>query len=113
LLEQSQFHHRDDKHLQSAHAVTGYDIQSVDGPIGHVSGLMVDDRSWAVHELVVDTGHWYSGKEILIPTKRVVRISYEDSKVFVSLSKADIERTGANEMASAGSGAHGEAGHRD
>jgi uncharacterized protein YrrD len=113
LLEQSQFHHRDDKHLQSAHAVTGYDIQSVDGPIGHVSGLMVDDRSWAVPELVVDTGHWYSGKEILIPTKRVVRISYEDSKVFVSLSKADIERTGANEMASAGSGAHGEAGHRD
>jgi hypothetical protein len=79
-------------------AVTGYHIQSVDGEIGHVKSFMVDDKSWAIHELVIETGHWFSGKEILIPTSKVKRISYEEAKVFVSLSKADIQQTAENEI---------------
>jgi hypothetical protein len=94
-------HHRDDKHLQSTHAVTGYHIQAADGAIGSVSGFMVDDKSWAIRELVVETGHWYSGKEILISSGKVERISYEESKVFVSLTKADIQRTAENDLAKA------------
>ena len=95
-------HHRDDKHLQSTHAVVGYDIQTTDGPIGSVSGFMVDDKSWAIRELVVETGHWYAGKEILIAPGKIDRISYEESKVFVNLTKADIERTAENHVAKAG-----------
>lgn len=97
-------HHRDDKHLQSTQAIADYHIQTSDGPIGHVSGLMVDDRSWAIHELVVETGHWYADKEILISTGKVERISYEDSTVFVNLTKADIQQTAENEVAKAGAG---------
>ena len=44
-------------------------------------------------DLVVEAGHWYAGKEIRIPTGKVERISYEESTVFVGLSKADIQRT--------------------
>jgi hypothetical protein len=95
---QKKYHHRDDKHLRSMQAVTGYHIQSVDGEIGHVNSFLVDDKSWAIHELVIETGHWYSGKEILIPTSKVKRISYEESKVFVSLTKADIQQTAENEI---------------
>ena len=95
---QKKYHHRDDKHLRSMQAVTGYHIQSVDGEIGHVNSFLVDDKSWAIHELVIETGHWYSGKEILIPTSKVERISYEESKVFVSLTKADIQKTAENEI---------------
>ena len=95
---QKKYHHRDDKHLRSMHEVIGYNIQSVDGEIGHVSSFLVDDKSWAIHELVIETGHWYSGKEILIPTSKVKRISYEESKVFASLTKADIQQTAENEI---------------
>ena len=95
---QKKFHHRDDKHLRSMQEVIGYNIQSVDGEIGHVSSFLVDDRSWAIHELVIETGHWFSGKEILIPTGKVKRISYEEAKVFVSLTKADIQQTAENEV---------------
>jgi len=95
---QKKYHHRDDKHLRSMQEVTGYNIQSVDGEIGHVSSFLVDDESWAIHELVIETGHWYSGKEILIPTGKVKRISYEEAKVFVSLTKADIQQTAENEV---------------
>jgi hypothetical protein len=92
------YHHRDDKHLRSTQAVTGYHIQSVDGEIGHVSSFLVDDRSWEIHELVIETGHWYSGKEILIPPSKVERISYGESKVFVNLTMEDIQQTAENDI---------------
>jgi hypothetical protein len=62
---------------------------------------MVDIRSWVVRDLVVETGHWYAGKEILVAPSRIDRISYEHSKVFVSLTLADIRRTPAHQIATA------------
>ena len=83
---------RDDIHLRSTKAVTGYHIHATDGPIGSVSSFMVDGKSWAICKLVVETGHWYAGKEILISPSMIDRISYEDSTVFVNLTKADIQQ---------------------
>jgi hypothetical protein len=40
--------------------------------------------------LVVETGHWYSGKEIVIAQKQIERISYAESKVFVNITKEAI-----------------------
>lgn len=94
--------HEEDPHLRSAKAVTGYEIQATDGSLGSVTSFMVDDKSWAIGELVVEAGHWYSGKEILIPTAKITRISYEESKVYVNLMLADLKATGENEVATVG-----------
>jgi hypothetical protein len=94
-----QYHHRDDKHLRSTQAVTGYKIEATDETIGHVTGFLVDDRSWEIRELVVEAGHWYAGQRILISPSRVKRISYEESKVYVDLSKLDIQQTVENDHA--------------
>jgi len=102
-IEAHLHHRRDDKHLRSTHAVTGYHIQASDGPIGHVTGFMVDDKSWAIRELVVESGHWYSGKEILISPSKIDRISYDESKVFVTVTKADIQHTLENDIVKASS----------
>jgi hypothetical protein len=85
--------HREDPNLRSAVAVTGYHIETSDGDAGHVTDFRIDDRSWSVRDLVVEAGHWYAGKEVLIPTGKVDRISYPESKVHVSLSKEDIRHT--------------------
>jgi hypothetical protein len=82
---------RADSHLRSTTAVTGYRLQASDGTMGHVSGFMVDDRSWAIGQLVVKTGHRLSGKEVDIPTSQVERISYEESAVFVRLTMDAVE----------------------
>ena len=92
----------DDVHLRSTDAVTGYEIQASDGTLGSVSGFLVDQKKWLIRELTVETGHWYSGKEILITPAVIERISYPDSKVFVRLSKADLERTEEKHLATAG-----------
>lgn len=87
------YYHRDDEHLRSTREVTGYPIEAIDGRIGHVAGFLVDDRSWAIRELVVEAGHWYSGKEIRLPVSKIERIGYKETKVVVNLSKADIQKT--------------------
>jgi hypothetical protein len=95
-------HRPDDKHLRSSSAVTGYEIHAADGVIGQVTGFLADERSWEIRDVVVEAGHWYAGKEILIPTAKVERISYEHSSVFVNLTKADIQRTAEFDVAKAG-----------
>lgn len=92
----------DDIHLRSVNVVTGYEIEATDGALGSVSGFLVDHKKWVIRELTVETGHWYSGKEILITPSKIKRISYAESKVFVKLSKADLQRTEEKHLATAG-----------
>lgn len=92
----------DDVHLRSTSDVTDYQIQATDGSIGSVNSFMVDGKTWLIRELVVSTGHWYSHKEILLLPENIERISYEDSTVFVNLTKEDIEQTMRDDVAQAG-----------
>jgi uncharacterized protein YrrD len=91
-----------DRHLQSTKELTGYPVQAADGPIGHVADFRVNARSWSVNGLVVETGHWFSGRQILVSPGRIENISPAEKKVFVKQTKADIERTGAGDLATAG-----------
>jgi len=76
-----------DAHLRSAQAVIGYHLQAADGIVGHVCDFLMDDQSWAIRQLVIKTGHRFTGKEVQIPTRNVDRISYPDSTVFVNLTR--------------------------
>jgi len=95
-----------DRHLQSTRTVVGYHIHAADGNIGHVSSFHVNSRNWAVQELVVETGHWFSGKQILVSPGDVERISHVEKKVFVKLTKADIQRTAEDNLARVGDESH-------
>jgi hypothetical protein len=97
---------RADHHLQSTKAMTGYHIEAVDGTIGHVAGFHVNARSWAICELVVETGHWHLGKQILVSPSKIERIDFLERKVFVKLTKADVQRTGEDEVAKVGATTH-------
>jgi hypothetical protein len=108
IEEQRLYYHRDDKHLQSAREIAGYPVQAPDGEIGHLKGFLVDDRSWAIRELIVETGIWYSGKEIRISTDKVNWVSYNESTVHVGLTKADIQKAAQHELAIANAAEHGE-----
>jgi hypothetical protein len=91
-----------DPHLRSTQAVSGYQLATEDGTIGHVHDFMIDDASWAIGQLVIKTGHRFTGNEVLIPTRAVERISYPDSTVFVNLTREAVEQSPAHKLASAG-----------
>jgi len=92
---------RDDIHLRSTQSVMGYDIAAADGSLGAVTGFLVDHKTWVIMNLVVETGHWYSCKQMLISPAAVQSISYPDAKVMVKLTREDIRRTRENEVATA------------
>jgi len=82
-----------DAHLRSTQAVNGYHLQASDGIMGHVCDFMIDAQSWAIRDLVIKTGHRFSGKEVQIPTIKVDRISWDESKVFVNVTKEAVEQS--------------------
>jgi hypothetical protein len=93
---------RADAHLRSAQAVNGYHLGANDGTAGHICDFMMDDRSWAIGQLVVKTGHRFTGKEVLVPTRTVEKISYPDSTVFVNLTREAVEQSPAHELVPVG-----------
>ena len=82
-----------DADLRSTQAVSGYHLQATDGIIGHVHDFLMDDKSWAINQLVVKTGHRFTGKEVQMPVGQVDRISYKESTVYVKASKEAVEKS--------------------
>jgi uncharacterized protein YrrD len=79
-----------DPHLRSAKAVIGHHIQAADEVIGHVSDFVIDDANWAVKHMVVDTKNWLPGKRVLIAPNQISKISWDESKVYVNLTREAI-----------------------
>jgi hypothetical protein len=82
-----------DAHLRSASEVRGYHVQGLDDTIGHIEDFIVDDETWAVRYLVIDTSNWWFGKKVLIEPRWASRISWEDMKVFIDLSREAIRNS--------------------
>jgi len=93
---------RADAHLRSAQAVNGYHLRTGDGIIGHVCDFMMDAQSWVIGQLTIKTGHRFSGKEVLIESKNVSRISYDESTVFATLTGETSPPSPATDLALVG-----------
>jgi hypothetical protein len=80
-----------DSHLRSTESVAGYNIDAVDGDIGHVDGFVMDDEVWAIRYVEVATRNWWPGKKVLVSPAWIERVSWMDSKVYVGLTREAIK----------------------
>jgi uncharacterized protein YrrD len=80
-----------DPHLRSMQEVTGYHIHATDGEIGHVDDFVIDDETWAIRYLIVDTKNWWPGKRVLVSPQWIERVSWRESMVFVNMSRETIK----------------------
>ena len=71
-----------DDHLHSAREVTGYYVQAADEDVGHVEDFLVDDRTWAIRYIVVDTRNWLPGRKVVISPGWIKTVSWDDSRVY-------------------------------
>jgi uncharacterized protein YrrD len=85
-----------DAHLRSARDVIGYQIQAGDEIAGYVADFMMDDKSWRISHLVVNTGNRFTGKKILLSPAQVDRISWDESKLFVNVTREVVEQSPVN-----------------
>ena len=82
----------DENHLRSLKEVTGYYIKANDGNIGHVEEFIMDEKTWALRYVVVDTRNWLpGGRKVLLPLKWAEAVSWERTEFEMNLDKADIE----------------------
>jgi len=80
-----------DPDLRSCDEVHGYHIQGSDGEIGHVADFLVDDESWVVRYLVVDTRNWLPGRRVVVGVGWLSDIDWPDARVHVEMTRAEIE----------------------
>jgi hypothetical protein len=81
----------EDKHLRSTDNVTGYSIKATDGKMGDVEDFLVDASSWKIDFIVVDTGHWFSGKKVLLSPNLIKEINWETASVIVETTEAQVK----------------------
>ena len=77
--------------LRSTNDLKGFTIGATDGDIGSVQTFYFDDQHWTIRYLVVDTGQWLSGRQVLISPFSVREVDWANSRVVVDLSKAQVE----------------------
>ena len=80
-------------HLRSTGDATGHHIQTLNGEIGHVEDFIIDDETWAIRYIVVNTYNWLPGKKVLVAMQWVERMSWDERKVFVNLNRQTIKES--------------------
>lgn len=78
------------RHLES---LNGFALAASDGEIGKVKDLYFDDQSWTVRYLVVDTGTWLSGREVLIAPRALGVIDNEARLLAVHLTRDQVRES--------------------
>jgi hypothetical protein len=82
-----------DPHLRSTDSVSGHHIQAADGEVGHVADFIIDDETWAIRYLIIDTHNWWPGKKVLVSPQWVDHVSWGERKVFINLSREAIKQS--------------------
>jgi hypothetical protein len=71
----------------------GFTLAATDGAIGEVQDCYFDDVHWTGRYLVVDTGGWLSGRQVLISPMAVRAIDTAGERVIVQLTRAQVEQS--------------------
>jgi sporulation protein YlmC with PRC-barrel domain len=76
--------------LNRFHHLDKSTVTATDGPIGHVKDVFFDDIRWTIRYLVVDTGKWLSGREVLISPYAVKPLVAALKNVDVRLTRQQV-----------------------
>ena len=80
-------HDQGDPHLRSIAEVTGYHVHATDGDLGHIQDILVDNATWGIRYLIVDTSNWWVGQHVLISPYAVKSVDWSDRHVRLDLTR--------------------------
>lgn len=80
-----------DPHLRSGREVVGYHIEARDGRVGKIDDFVLDDETWRIGYMVVETGGLLTSKKVVLAPSWVQRVAWEDSAVYIDLDRDSVE----------------------
>ena len=80
-----------DAHLRSCRVLLRYHIEATDGGMGQVKGLLVDEDTWAIRYLIVETSNWWFGHQVLISPQWIQEMSWPDATIAVNLTRQAVK----------------------
>jgi hypothetical protein len=79
-------------HLHSARAIIGLNIEGTDDNIGHVEDFIIDNNTWDIRYVIVDTRNWFpGGKKVILSPHWIKKMDWLDSKVYIDLTIEQIK----------------------
>ena len=79
--------------LHKLSKVRGFHIHALDGDIGHVDDFLMDESTWSLRYLVVDTANWIGGRRVLVSPQVVADVDAGRQRIDVALTRDEIERS--------------------
>jgi hypothetical protein len=78
--------------LRSTNEVAGYRIHTLDEDIGHVEDFLIEEDTWIVRYLVIDTSNWIPGsKRVIVHPNWVDAVDWAEGAVAVRMTKEQVE----------------------
>jgi stress response protein YsnF len=90
-LASEQLHEHADPNLRSTKEVMGYGVSATDGHIGHIEDFVVDDETWRIRYLSVDTRDWWPGKQVLLPPDWIINLNWPAANVTVTVTRDQVK----------------------
>jgi hypothetical protein len=87
----SAMHNNDDPHLRSSNSVQRYGVRATDGEVGHVDGLLVDEQSWAIRHLIVNTSNWWLGHLAMVAPQSIRKVNWVDEMIELDLDRQQVK----------------------
>jgi Ni,Fe-hydrogenase III large subunit len=85
--------------LHKLSKVHGFHVHALDGEIGHADDFLLDESTWALRYLVVDTTNWIGGKRVLVSPEVIAGVDAEARRIDVSLTRDQIKHSKSIETA--------------
>lgn len=80
----------DDPHLRSAWDLAGHQVWAIDGHLGRLKDYILDEAKWRLGYLVVATGNWLNGQNLLVSTRWVESISWANRRIDLASPRAKV-----------------------
>ena len=78
-------------HLRSTCEVEGYQVLASDGKLGRVGEFLFDSVDWRARYIVIDTGQWLSGEQLVVPAQWIASVDWFGRSVRLGKKRSVLE----------------------
>jgi hypothetical protein len=78
--------------IRSLDDLKGYHFEAKDGELGRVRDFYFDDQDWTVRYLVLETGKWLPGRNVLIAPQAIRATDRKERRIHLDLSYDQVKK---------------------